>query len=644
MCSIAGFAADFRDEKLIEEMNNTLSHRGDDDSGIYISEDKSKGFVHLSHNRLSILDISKDASQPFVSKCKNYVIVYNGEIYNFKEIRRELVKRGYKFVSNGDTEVLLYAYKEWGREALDRFIGMFAFCIFDRVKNILFLARDRAGVKPLYFFYDRGEFVFASEIKGILKYKNFKKAINRDVVPFYLRFGYIPSPFSIFEKLYKLPPSSFMIYNLEQKSYEISKYWDIFAFYKAKKFKEDEEKILKNLENLLIESIEYRMVSDVGVGVFLSGGYDSSTVAAILQSNRRERINTFSIGFQEKEYDESFFAREIARYLKTDHHEHVISKKELIDIALSLPFVYDEPFSDDSTIPTIALSKFTKKSVKVALSGDGGDEIFCGYSKYKALLAFSSVFSSNLKKEGLSFLSDKVSISFIKRVNSFLPERFRNRNIEDKFIKFKRALNSKNLTQMFINASSNADDSEIKKILNFEYDKDLVLEKSAFSRAKEIEDLDFLDFMMAIDYVTYLTDNSLVKVDRASMSVSLEAREPLIDHRLAEFMARVPVGLKYKNGEKKYLLKKIVYKYIPKEMLNRAKSGFTPPLLGWLRDDLNFLIDIYLSDTLLKDISIFNIEEVKKLKKALKNRERVNVNLLWSVVVFAMWYDRWIRK
>ncbi len=223
MCSIAGFAANFRDEKLIEEMNNTLSHRGDDDSGIYISEDKSKGFVHLSHNRLSILDISKNASQPFVSECKNYVIVYNGEIYNFKEIRKELVKRGYKFVSNGDTEVLLYAYKEWGREALDRFIGMFAFCIFDRVKNILFLARDRAGVKPLYFFYDRGEFVFASEIKGILKYKNFKKAINRDVVPFYLRFGYIPSPFSIFEKLYKLPPSSFMIYNLEQKSYEISK-------------------------------------------------------------------------------------------------------------------------------------------------------------------------------------------------------------------------------------------------------------------------------------------------------------------------------------------------------------------------------------------------------------------------------------
>ena len=643
MCSIAGFAADFKDEKLIESMNNYLSHRGLDDSGIYISKDKSNGFVHLSHNRLSILDISKNSSQPFISECKNYIVVYNGEIYNFKEIKKELVKRGYKFVSNGDTEVLLYAYKEWGRKALDKFIGMFAFCIFDKVKNILFLARDRAGVKPLYFFWDRKEFVFASEIKGILKYKNFRKAINRNVIPFYLRFGYIPSPFSIFEKLYKLPPSSFMIYDLEKKSYEISKYWDIFDFYKAEKFKEDEEKILKDLENLLIDSIEYRMVSDVGVGVFLSGGYDSSTVAAILQSNRKERINTFSIGFQEREYDESFFAREIARYLKTDHHEHVISKKELIDIALSLPFVYDEPFSDDSAIPTIALSKFTKKSVKVALSGDGGDEIFCGYSKYKALLAFFSIFSSNFKKEGLSFISNIVPISFIKKANSFLPERLKNRNIEDKFIKFKRALNSKNLTQMFINASSNADESEIKKILNFEYESDLILEKSAFSRAKEIKDLNFLDFMMAIDYITYLADNSLVKVDRASMSVSLEAREPLIDHRLAEFMARVPVKLKYKNNEKKYLLKKIIYKYIPKEMLNRAKSGFTPPLLRWLRDDLSFLIDIYLSDTILKDISIFNMEEVNRLKRALKNKERVNINLLWSVVIFSMWYDKWMR-
>ncbi len=642
MCSIAGFVSKNKNEVLIREINDTLSHRGPDFGEIFIDKTKNEDFIHLSHNRLSILDISSKANQPFVSECGKYIIVYNGEVYNFKSIKEELLKKGYRFVSNSDTEVILYSYIEWGEKSVLKFIGMFAFCIYDKNKNILFLARDRAGVKPLYFFKKDETFLFSSEIKGIIKHPDFKKEIEKDALFLYFRFGYIPSPFTIFKDIYKFPAASYMIFDLEKKEAEIFKYWDSLEFYKKDKFKKSEKQIEKELEELLVQSALYRTVSDVPIGVFLSGGYDSSFVAAVLQKHSQKRINTFSIGFEEREFDESIYAREVAKYLKTNHHEHFLDRREIIDIATDLPFIYDEPFADDSAIPTVALSRFTKESVKVALSGDGGDEIFVGYSKYSALYSLLSLFSSEVKKSSLSLIVNMLSPSLVKFINDFLPKNLKNRNIEDKFLKFKRAVSSKDLEEVFVNASSIASVEELGRI--FKKRVKFRLDKTNFSKFEEIENADFLEKMGAIDYITYLLDNSLVKVDRASMSSSLEAREPLIDHRLYEFMARVPVEIKFKNREKKYLFKKIVYKYIPKDILQRPKSGFMPPLYKWLTRELDFLCDIYLSETFIQRIGFFEPKEIKRLKDALKNRKRVNINLVWAIVVFGMWHEKWMKN
>ncbi len=640
MCSIAGFVYKEAREEILKDMNSSLTYRGPDSRGFFISPLKNGDFLHLAHNRLSILDISENANQPFISSCKRYVIVYNGEVYNFKDIKKELLEKRYKFRSKSDTEVILYAYKEWGEKALDKFIGMFAFCIYDRKDEKLFLARDRAGVKPLYFYRDENIFIFASEMKAFVKNPFFKKILNKKVLPFYMRFGYIGGDESIFEHLYKFPAASYMEYDLKSGDYKLKKYWDILDIAKEEKFQKSEEEVLKELEELLTDAFSLRMISDVPVGIFLSGGYDSSIVAAILQANSKTTLNTFSIGFKEKEFDESEYAYKIASYLKTDHHTSFIGKKELVEIALKLPYIYDEPFADDSTIPTTALSAFAKRSVKVALSGDGGDEEFVGYSKYSALYSFRDIFSNDFKRVALKGLVDSISVDRVKRINELLPKRMKNRNIADKYMKFKRAIESKDFASMFINASSNLSKEEIDKVLINSEDR--FLPESYFKHFERIKELDFIEQMMLIDYITYLKDNSLVKVDRASMSVSLEAREPLLDHRIAEYLFRVPVSLKYKNREKKYLLKQILYKYIPKELLERPKSGFQPPLYHWLRGELEFLLDMYLDEKKIKEQGIFDEKEVVRLKTLLKEGKDVNINELWSVLIFQMWMCVWM--
>ena len=635
MCSIAGFVSKTSQKEILDLMNRELSHRGSDDSGLFVERFKDD-FVHLAHNRLSILDISQNAHQPFVSDCKRFVIVYNGEVYNFRDIKEELVKLGYFFRSKSDTEVILYAYMEWGRECVERFIGMFAFCIYDKKEGTLFLARDRAGVKPLYFYDGGGEFVFASEIKAFHKNPSFVKELNENVLPFYMRFGYVPSKNSIFKNLYKLEQGCYMLYDIASNKYEIKRYWSVLEHYKKEKFEKSEKEIERELEEILYEASSFRMIADVDVGIFLSGGYDSSFVAAVLQRNYDQKLNTFSIGFEEEEFDESYYAKNIARYLGTKHQNHFIGEKELVDIALNLPFIYDEPFADDSTIPTVALCAFAKRGVKVALSGDGGDEAFCGYSKYSALYPLANSFKKNTLKMLVGLLPD----SSVEGINLLLPQSLKNRNITDKYNKFKRAINSKSLSEMFVNASSNISQKELYKLLSLRKVQQII--PFSFKYFNDIKDLNFLDQMMAMDYITYLSDNSLVKVDRASMSLSLEAREPLIDHRIVEYLSRVPVCVKYKNREKKYLLKKILYKYIPKKKLQRPKSGFQPPLERWLRKELSFLVDIYLDEKRIKKSEYFIPKEVLGMKKAFKDGKKININKLWSIIVFEMWRERWM--
>ena len=637
MCGLVGFLSNQPLEGILKEMIASQKHRGPDDSGSYID---LKTGLHLGHNRLSIQDISSSGHQPFISDCKEYAIVFNGEVYNFKEIREELKSRGYNFRSNSDTEVILYAYKEWGIESIKKFIGMFAFVIYDIPKQKLFLVRDRAGIKPLYY-YDYGKsFIFSSEIKSFHQHPNFKKIINREILPFYFQFGYIPAPHTIYQNCYKLQPAHYMEYDLTTKEYTIYKYWDIYDFYLMDKFTKSEEEIKEELEDILIDSCKLRLVSDVPVGVFLSGGYDSSTVTALLKRHQKERLNTFTIGFEQKELNEADDAKKIAQLLKTNHTEAYCSEEEMLNLVEKLPFYYDEPFGDDSALPTMLVSQLAKQDVTVALSADGGDEIFFGYSKYFAIkkiieLKESSPLRYSILKFGVNLLNETA----ISSLNKLLPKSKRQHNIEMKFNKFKNMLNATSTKEMFIRASSKVEPDFLDTILVDGRFK--AFERTNFREFERLDSADISEQMMAMDYKTFMVDDVLCKVDRATMSTSLEGREPLLDHRLAEYMARVPAELKYKEKKGKYLLREVLKKYIPTEMTDRPKAGFSVPLKSWLLNELKqSAIDAFESPILRED-AIFKESELQKIVENLKRGRVNNPTFIWLVMVYVAWRERW---
>ena len=555
MCGIIGFIDKKKSINTLNDMLNIQSYRGPDDRGLYFDE---KNGVHFGHNRLSIQDLSSYGHQPFVSDCGNYIIVFNGEVYNFKNIRVDLEELGYKFISNSDTEVILYSYKEWGIKCIDKFIGMFAFAILDKVEDKLVLVRDRAGVKPLYYYADEKEFMFSSEIKSFHKHPEFKKEQNLEVLPCFFQFGYIPAPYTIFKNCFKLEAGNYLELSLGNLEFKITKYWDVNDFYLQEKFTKSEYEILEDIEAILDNAIDLRMVSDVPVGVFLSGGYDSSLVASILAKKQGKKINTFTIGFDDEKYNEAKHAKLIAEYLGTNHTEYYMNNSDMLNLVESLPFYYDEPFGDSSALPTMIVSKLARQSVTVALSADGGDEAFCGYSKYFFLNKFQNIFSSSFKREILKTGLNFFSANSVEYINTKLPKNLKQTNIKDKYTKFQRAINSKSLEEMFENASSYVDKNEIARFLKVSKNKEL------FKKWEKIGSIEFLNQMMAIDYKLFMNDDVLTKVDRATMSVSLEGREPLLDHRIIEYMARVPLDIKYKNKQGKYLLRQVLYKYLPK--------------------------------------------------------------------------------
>jgi asparagine synthase (glutamine-hydrolysing) len=628
MCGIVGFISKVKQLKILNNMLEIQSHRGPDDKGMYFD---GKTGVHLGHNRLSILDLSHAGHQPMITNCGNYVIVYNGEVYNFREIKKELIKKGYKFNSYSDTEVILYSLIEWGIEALHKFIGMFAITFYDKKNQKLFLIRDRAGVKPLYYYFDE-IFMFSSEIKSFHKHPKFKKEINYEILSYYFRLGYIPAPFSIFKNCFKLEAGHYLEFDIKNNTFEIKKYWEVEEFYKKEKLDLSENEILKELESILDSAINYRVIADVPVGVFLSGGYDSSFVSAILSKNKK--INTFTIGFDDKKYNEAKHAKEIAKYLNTNHTEYYMKKEDVFELIDDLPFLYDEPFGDSSALPTILISKLAKQQIKVVLSADGGDEIFFGYSKYKFLYSIFPFFTNSFKKRllqmGLSLLNE----DYVEKMNLMLPKNSRQTNIKEKFLKFKRAINSENIYEMFLNSSSYLSENEVKQYLKM-YDK------KVFNKFYD-NDLDFFDYMMMIDYKTFMVDDVLVKVDRATMGVSIEGREPLLDHRIVEFVARIPKGIKYKNNQNKYLLRQILYKYIPKNLVDKPKSGFQIPLNEWLKSDLRYLIDKYINSRTL-DRSIFNVEDILNLKKEFLTEKNNYHSFLWFIIMYEMWREKWLK-
>ena len=637
MCGVVGFLSNQVLEDVLEEMIESQNHRGPDNSGSYI--DKRTG-VHLGHNRLSIQDVSSDGHQPFISNCQEYIIVFNGEVYNFKEIRKELESLGHTFRSNSDTEVILYAYKAWGIEAIEKFIGMFAFVIYDIPKQKLFLVRDRAGVKPLYYYNDKEEFIFSSEIKSFHKHPNFKKVINREILPFYFQFGYIPAPHTIYQNCYKLQPAHYMEYDLTTKSYSTHKYWDIYDFYLMEKFTKSEEEIKKELEELLIDSCQLRLVSDVPVGVFLSGGYDSSTVTALLQTNQKEKLNTFTIGFKQKELNEADDAKKIAQLLKTNHTEAYCNEEEMLKLIDELPLYYDEPFGDDSALPTMLVSQLAKRDVTVALSADGGDEIFFGYSKYFAIKKIVKLKEkSPLKYALLKFGVNLLNETTISSINRVLPKSKRQSNVVMKFNKFKNMLNATTTKEMFIRASSKVEPDVLDTLLvNGKFKE---FDKTNFKEFDRLNRADISEQIMAIDYKTFMVDDVLCKVDRATMSISLEGREPLLDHRLAEYMARVPAELKYKEKKGKYLLREVLKQYIPTDITDKPKAGFTVPLKSWLIHELKDRAIEALESPILREDNIFKESELQKIVYNLKRGRVDNPMFVWLVMVYIYWRERW---
>ncbi|UCN01135.1 asparagine synthase (glutamine-hydrolyzing) [Sulfurimonas sp. SWIR-19] len=620
MCGIVGFNS--KNSLVLNSMLQSIKHRGPDDSGVYEEDSFS-----LGHVRLSILDLSSNAHQPM--EFDNLVMVYNGEVYNFKEIKEELEECGYSFVSNSDSEVVLKAYHKWGIKAIDQFRGMFAVAIFDKVKKTVTLIRDRVGVKPLYYFFDGKDFVFASELKPIMKYKN-DLTISKDALYEFFQFGYISSNLSIFENCYKLPAGHYATFNIQDLTLDLQQYWSIVPFFQKPKFKKSEDELVDELEKLLIESFRYRMVADVPVGVFLSGGIDSSLVAAILQKHFGN-IHTFTIGFKEAKYNEATYAKEVAKHLGTIHTENFLSSNQAKEILNRFVDIYDEPFGDSSGIPTTLVSSIAKDAgVKVVLSADGGDEIFCGYERYwySYNIGKKIFMMPKILRKSLLYFMDIIGVDNASKIVKI-------KNFEHKYNQLAEMLKDDSWKNIYEKLIHNSKNYEIKELLGIVKD---IKEDGFDIGAKEHP----MQGMMLWDYRRYMTDDILTKVDRATMSVSIEGREPLLDHKIAEFMAQVPFELKYKDGTSKYLLRKVLERYIPEKLIDRPKMGFGIPMFEWFGGDLKELFEKNFTDEMFDKHHLFNKQYIQKEYQKLNINKALNINKLWFILVFQLWYKKYM--
>ena len=634
MCGITGFI-DYSSNsnlEILRKMTDTLQHRGPDNSGTVLMNDQYQ--IALGHRRLSIIDLSTCGSQPMTDETGNYTIVFNGEVYNFKEIKTELQTLGFKFRSTSDTEVVLSAYIKWGTGAVEKFIGMFAFTIYDKINNKVIFCRDRTGVKPFYYAVLHDIILFGSELKSLMEHPSFQKKIDFNSLGSFFRRGWIAAPHTIFESTYKLKPGHYLEIDLNSKKFVENCYWDVHDFYRMDELEMSFDEAKEHVHGLLKSACEYRMIADTEVGIFLSGGFDSSMVAAILQNGRTKKLNTFCIGFDEDRFNEAPYAKAIAAHLGTNHHEVICTADDALKLIPDLPFYYDEPFADSSAIPTMLVSKLASSKVKVCLSADGGDEVFGGYSKYYEKLAdFEKVKS--------------IPVFFKKPLFNFLNVLSNSVNSKDPLYqirveKLQSVLGHKEVNQMYRYRSEpiHFSNKEIGKLFK-EKEIDLSI-KTFYDNIEFRKGIDPAMFMMGVDYKTTLVDDILVKVDRATMAYSLEGREPLLDHRLIEFSARLNRNFHYKNGQSKSLLKEICYEYIPKNLIDRPKKGFSIPTDVWLKKDLKDLVMECADKQFLKEQNIFNVEYCLKFienyyKGFDKNGERI-----WFFLMFQMWYKKWM--
>lgn len=606
MCGLAGFISKNFTTDHLTQMNNAVKHRGPDAEGLYYNQVSGVG---LSHRRLSILDLSEAANQPFYSADGRYVMVYNGEVYNFKEIAK---KYNIKCKTISDTEVILETFAKVGINGVNDFIGMFTIIIWDKQEEKLYLIRDRIGIKPLYYYQNGKDFAFASELKSLFVLP-IKKTIEKIAIANFLYLGYIPVGQCIYSECKKLKPGYYaMVHN---GNLTLHCYWKLEDKI-AEQSVTDEKAAKDALRNLLESSVDYCMVSDVPVGIFLSGGVDSSTIAAIAQSNSKHSVKTFSIGFKEKKFNESAFASKIAEHINSDHHEFVVSKEQSLHLIDQLPDIYDEPYGDSSAIPTLLVSKLARQYVTVALSGDGGDELFLGYGFYTWARRLSHPLIKNLRKP-LAVALNAFGNNRMKRASQM----------------FRYPAKSRIKSHIFSHEQNNFSQNEIASLLKEH--TDICIEENLYPHKRKLKPIEQQSFF---DIKNYLPEELLVKVDRASMFHSIEVRVPLLDHRLVEFAINLSPDLKLKNKTGKYLLKQVLFDYIPASYFDRPKRGFSIPLSFWLKNELRYLLDHYLSNEVLVECNLVSPPIVKKLINNFFAGSDYLYTRLWLLVILHKWY------
>jgi asparagine synthase (glutamine-hydrolysing) len=644
MCGITGFwqkSRSFSNDRLgsiARAMSDALLHRGPDDGGVWV--DEAAG-IALGHRRLAIVDLSPEGHQPMVSAGDRYVMVFNGEIYNFLELQKELKSLGYRFRGHSDTEVMLASFCQWGVEgAVKRFNGMFAFALWDTQERVLHLGRDRLGEKPLYYGWVGQTLLFASELKALKSHPEFPAEINRDALTLLLRLRYIPAPHSIYRGIYKLPPGTLLSWNgtdVRQIPYWSAK--EAAESGTAQPFAGSEAEAVAEMEALLKDAVGMRMMADVPLGAFLSGGIDSSTVVALMQSQSRQPVKTFTIGFHEQAYNEAKYAQAVAQHLGTDHTELYVTADQAMGVIPQLPVLYDEPFADPSAIPTFLVSQLARNRVTVSLSGDGGDELFAGYERYfdgRSVWEKMNWMPPHLRQvasRALYAIAPQNENGGSTKLGDLLPTKFRYSRAAEQLCKLAEVL-----------AISEPEAICHRFVSHWKKPEAIVIGSCeppiAFSDRQHWASLpEFTQRMMYLDLITYLPDNVMVKVDRASMGVSLESRAPLLDHRLVEFAWQMPMSMKMDRVQGKRLLRQVLYKYVPPHLVERPKVGFGVPIDSWLRGPLKDWAAALLDPTRLQQEGFFHPEPIQQKWQEHLAGDRQWHHYLWAVLMFQAWLE-----